>query len=108
MTHDYDNHLVMLAEFDIKPDLLASFLDYTVENLTMSRAFPGNIAFDILVDETHPTAVRFYEIWESAQAQQTYMAWRVGQGDLNRLMSYLAGPPKFVAMKSIAAPRLAG
>lgn len=102
MKHPLADHIVMLAEMKIKPGQLDAFLGYTVENLQVSRAHRGNIAFDILVDETQPDVVRFYEVWESVEAQQAYMAWRVQAGDLTKLLSFLAGTPKFTALRSIA------
>lgn len=102
MKHAFVDKLVMLAELAIKPDKLEEFLDYTVENLKVSRSYPGNIEFDILIDETEPNTVRFYEVWESAEIQQTYMAWRVQAGDLTKLLSLLADKPKFTPLRSIA------
>ena len=94
--------VIMLAELTVKPDRIEDFLGYTARNLTLSRSYPGNIAFDILVDETQPNLVRFYEVWESAKAQQDYMAWRIQAGDLTTLMSFLAGEPRFTALRSVA------
>jgi quinol monooxygenase YgiN len=94
--------LVMLAELNITPEKRDEFLDYTVENLPICRAAAGNISFDILIDEARPNQVTFYEVWESIEAQQTYMAWRVERGDLKILMSFLAAEPKFTALRSIA------
>lgn len=102
MNHGFDDQLVMLAELTIKPERRAEFLDYTVENLAISRSAEGNIAFDILIDESRPNLVRFYEVWVSSNAQQTYMASRVQRGDLAILLSFLDGPPKFTALRSIA------
>lgn len=102
MKHIFVDNLVMLAELTIKPEKLEAFLDYTVENLKISRSYPGNIAFDILIDEARPNVVLFYEVWESAEAQQAYMAWRVQAGDLTTLLSFLADEPKFTALRSIA------
>jgi quinol monooxygenase YgiN len=102
MKHACDNQLVMLAELPIKPEKRDDFLDYTVENLAISRSAAGNIAFDILIDEARPDQVLFYEVWESAEAQQAYMAWRVERGDLTILLSFLAGEPKFTALQRIA------
>jgi len=102
MKHAFVDNLVMLAELAIKPDRLEAFLDYTAENLKVSRSYPGNIAFDILFDETQPDRVRFYEVWESPAAQQAYMAWRVQVGDLTKLLSFLADTPKFIALRSIS------
>ncbi|HEX3809177.1 MAG TPA: antibiotic biosynthesis monooxygenase family protein [Rhizomicrobium sp.] len=102
MKHKFVSNLVMIAELTVKPDKLEEFLDYTVANLKISRSYPGNIAFDILTDESRPETVLFYEVWESAEAQQAYMAWRVGAGDLTFLLSLLAEKPKFTALRSIA------
>jgi len=101
MKHALADNLVMLAELTIKPEKRDAFLDYTVENLEISRGAAGNISFDILLDETRPNQVLFYEIWESVEAQQTYMAWRVERGDLTILMSFLDGEPKFTALRII-------
>lgn len=103
MKHAFVENLVMLAELTIKPGKLDEFLDYTVPNLEVSRSYAGNIAFDILIDQTSPNTVRFYEVWESAEAQQAYMAWRIQEGDLTTLLSFLAAEPKFTALRSIAA-----
>lgn len=103
MKHAFVNNVVMLAELTIEPGKLEAFLDYTVENLDISRSAEGNIAFDILIDETRPHTVLFYEIWASAGAQQAYMAWRVQRGDLTKLLSFLATEPKFTALRTIAA-----
>lgn len=102
MKHIFVDNLVMLAELTIKPEKLEAFLDYTVKNLEISRSYAGNIAFDILIDEAHPNSVLFYEVWESAEAQQAYMAWRVQAGDLTVLLSFLADEPRFTALRSIA------
>lgn len=103
MKHPIEKMLVMLAELTIKPEQREAFLDYTVENLALSRTATGNIAFDILLDESRPDQVLFYEVWESAEAQRTYMAWRVERGDLTILMSFLAAEPKFTALQRIAS-----
>lgn len=103
MKHGYDGRLTMLAELTIKSDKVEAFLDYTVENLVLSRTAAGNIEFDILIDETRPNLILFYEVWESADAQQAYMAWRVERGDLTILMSFLDGKPKFTALRCISS-----
>lgn len=103
MKHALADTLVMIAELTIQPGKRDDFLDYTVDNLALSRAAAGNIAFDIMIDEARPDQVLFYEVWESLAAQQAYMAWRVERGDLTILMSFLAGEPRFTALRRIAA-----
>jgi len=102
MNYRFVENIVMLAELTVRPDKLTEFLDYTVANLALSRAYPGNIQFDILVDEANPQKVTFYEVWQSRDAQQAYMAWRVEAGDLTKLLSLLSGEPRFAAMRSVA------
>ena len=102
MTHACEDRLVMQAELTLQPGKRDAFLDYTVENLALSRNAQGNLAFDILLDEAAPDRVVFYEEWESAAAQQAYMACRIERGDLTMLMSFLAAEPKFTALRRIA------
>jgi quinol monooxygenase YgiN len=103
MKHALADNLVVIAELKVKEDRIEAFLDYTVDNLSISRGYPGNIAFDILIDEIKPGEVTFYEVWESAEAQQAYMGWRTQAGDLTTLMAFLAADPKFTALRMIAA-----
>jgi quinol monooxygenase YgiN len=103
MKYPFADTLVIIAELSIKQEKLEEFLDYTVTNLSISRGAAGNVTFDILIDETHPDQVLFYEVWQSAEAQQAYMAWRVERGDLTILMSFLAGEPKFTALRRVAS-----
>lgn len=103
MKHALADNLIMIAELTVRPDRIEEFLDYTVKNLPISRSYPGNIAFDILINPAQPEHVVFYEVWESAAVQHAYMAWRVEAGDLTRLMSLLAAKPRFTALRRIAA-----
>lgn len=101
MKRSLETRLVMIAELSVRPERLAEFLDYTAENLPVCRSYPGNLQFDVLIDEAAPEKVMFYEAWESAAAQQTYMAWRRQAGDLTTLLSMLTEAPKFTAMRSL-------
>lgn len=101
MKYACEDNLVMIAELTIKPESIDEFLDYTVENLKICRSYPGNMKFDLLIDEARPDKVIFYEVWESAAAQEAYMAWRVEAGDLTKLLGYLADAPKFTPLRSI-------
>ncbi len=103
MERSLTDTLVMIAELPIAAGRMDAFLDYTVPNLAVSRAAPGNLQFDILLDEARPDTVVFYEVWTSAAAQRAYMAWRTDAGDLTTLMGFLAGPPTFTALRAVAA-----
>lgn len=102
MAPSYDPELVMLAELRVKLDSLDTFLRYTTENQAVSRARPGNISFDMLVDEARPGLVFFHEVWASAEAQRAYLAWRAEQGDVATLLSMLEVSPTFTALRRVA------
>src|SRR3546814_20367871 len=108
MKYAFADKLVMLAELAIKPDKLEEFLDYTVENLKISRSYPGNIDFDILIDQAQSDRVIFYEVWESLEAQQAYMTRRGQAGDMTHMMSLLAGEPQFTPVRRNAGPHQPG
>ena len=101
MTQTPEHRLIMVAELQTLPDKHEAFLDYVLDNLAISRSAAGNIAFDILIDDERPDRVFFHEIWESAAAQQAYMAWRIERGDLTDLMAFLADTPKFTAFRQL-------
>ena len=103
MAHAFTDTLTVLAELQVKPDRLDDFLAYTVANLPISRAAPGNLRFEMLLDPARPGRVLFYEEWQSAEAQQAYLAWRIAQGDLTTLMTFLAAEPVFTALRAVAA-----
>lgn len=93
--------LVMIAEFGVVEEKRDEFVELAVANLEASRNYEGNIAFDVLVDESRPGVVVFYEVWESADAQRKYMAWRIGEGDLDKLQAYLTAEPRFMAYSRV-------
>lgn len=101
MTQHIAKGLIMLAELTVKHEALDAFTAFTADNLPVCRAYPGNLRFDIMVDRTAPEKVAFYEVWETPEAQQAYMAWRVQNGDLDTLMSMLACEPRFTALREV-------
>ena len=103
MAHTLTDTLVVLAELTVKPERRDAFLAYTVANLPVSRAAAGNLRFEMLLDPARPDRVLFYEEWQSAEAQQAYLAWRIAQGDLTTLMAFLAAEPVFTALRAVAA-----
>ena len=102
MNQKQSKQIIMVAKLEVQPGKLEAFLEYIVPNLTLSRSAKGNIRFDVLMGEVHKGAVVFYEEWESPEAQQAYLAWRVERGDLTRLMSYLSGAPEFTSYRRLS------
>lgn len=86
--------VVMVAELDVIPEQRDAFIELVVDDVDASRAFEGNLQFDILVDQQDPGSVMFVEKWKTPEAQEAYMAWRAGKGDFDLLKPYLTAPPK--------------
>lgn len=103
MKYKRSKHIEVIAQLDVLPSKLEAFLEYIVPNLVVSRSANGNARFDVLIDEERPQSVVFIEEWESPEAQQAYLAWRVERGDLTQLLSYLSGPPNFTTYRRVSS-----
>lgn len=101
MKHTVGDNAVMIAELTIRPERRDAFFEYALGNLEYCRSYAGNIGFDILVDPARPNTVIFYEVWESPEAQQAYMASRVRAGEFTALLEFLAAEPKLTALRRV-------
>lgn len=72
--------------------------------LTQTRARPGCLQLDVLIDQDDPAHVVVYEVWESPEADAAYRAWRATPEGKSALGSVLAAPPqltKFLTAQDI-------
>jgi quinol monooxygenase YgiN len=81
------------AELKVDPAKSDEFLALMKDAAVDTRAFKGCQYFAILVDETNPGRVLFYEIWDSKADHQAYRAWRAETKFGDRIAPFLAGPP---------------
>ncbi len=44
---------------------------------------------------------RVWEIWETIEDQKAYMSWRMDRGDIDKLGTMLAGPPKVETLEHL-------
>ena len=66
---------VVIAEFEVKPDCIAAFLQAARSDATQSLAKePGCRQFDIIQPETPANTVIFYEVYDSRAAFDAHLA----------------------------------
>ncbi|MEZ5560962.1 MAG: putative quinol monooxygenase [Pseudomonadales bacterium] len=85
-----DDALFLTIDLQVQPDRLDEFLAVMTEAAPDTRAWPGNRLFDIYVDRGKPGHVVFYEIWDSREQQQAYLAWRRDSGFNARIGPFMA------------------
>jgi quinol monooxygenase YgiN len=86
--------LTALLELTLSPDSVEQAPAVLSETLAATRAFPGCLELEVLVDTEDPTHVVVFERWESAEADAAYRAWRATPDGASRLGTVLAVPPK--------------
>jgi len=57
-----------------------------------TRTFAGSQVVDLYVDQDSPDVVCWVEYWDSAEAYNTYLQWRMTDGSDPGLMPLLSGP----------------
>jgi quinol monooxygenase YgiN len=85
--------VTVLLELKFKPEALSEATEVFRRELVKTRAFDGNLATDVLVDEADPTHWVIYEVWASVEADEAYRSFRAGDGKITDLPPLLAAPP---------------
>jgi quinol monooxygenase YgiN len=84
--------IVALLDFPVKDGALDAAVAALRPGLVDTRAFDGNLACELLVDDD-PTHFLLYELWESADHDAAYQAWRATpEGTIPGFAAHLAGP----------------
>lgn len=84
----------VLLEATAKSDLLEDSYAGIHATLEQTRAFPGAVSLEVLIDDADPAKVVVIETWESVEAHDAYVAWRATrEGAPRALIAVLAGPP---------------
>jgi autoinducer 2-degrading protein len=69
-----DRRLVILVEFELRPDKVAEFRRLMLENATASlRDEPGCRQFDVLTPEGQGATIVLYEIYDDAAAFEAHL-----------------------------------
>ncbi|MCV7376657.1 antibiotic biosynthesis monooxygenase [Mycolicibacterium arabiense] len=85
--------VTVLLEIKLKPESVAEARELMGRELQTTRAFDGNLALDVIVDEDDPTHWIIYERWNSVEQDEAYRSFRAGEGQITGLPALLAAPP---------------
>lgn len=85
--------VTVVLELKFKPESVAAARDLFRRALVDTRAFPGNLGTDVLVDENDEGHWLIYELWESVDHDEAYRAFRAGEGKLTEMAALVAEPP---------------
>jgi quinol monooxygenase YgiN len=83
-----------ILDLQFKPDAVEEGLAIFRRILVDTRAFAGCESVSVIQDRDDPTRVLAIEVWESAEADAKYRAWRAGDGAIPDLPGVLAGAPR--------------
>jgi len=85
--------VTVILELTFKPESVADAREVFRRALADTRAFPGNLGTDVLVDENDEAHWLIYELWESVEHDEAYRAFRAGEGKLTEVPALVAAPP---------------
>jgi quinol monooxygenase YgiN len=91
--------ITALLDLQLKPGSPEASYQLIHDVLTDTRAFPGCLGVDVVIDTTDPLHVLAVERWESLEADAAYRAWRAGDGASN-LGTVLAAAPILTKFES--------
>ncbi len=94
--------ITALLELTLRPESVADAPEVIRETLTATRAFPGCLKVDVLIDAADRTHVVVVEEWESLEHDDAYRAWRATPEGASGLAGIIAAPPRLTRL-SLAA-----
>ena len=91
--------VLLLAQ--AKLDKVDDFKNYIAKCLPETRSYDGCINIDIYENNTNKGSFVFYENWESVNAYEAYLEYRVKQGVMDDIASMLLDAPKITYYKRV-------
>ncbi|WP_345710379.1 antibiotic biosynthesis monooxygenase family protein [Kineococcus glutinatus] len=85
--------ITALLDLTLRQESLPEALVVLHETLAVTRAFPGCLEVEVLVDSRDPAHVLVRERWDSPESDAAYRAWRATPDGASRLGDIIAGPP---------------
>jgi quinol monooxygenase YgiN len=86
--------VTVVLEFQTQPDKVDAVKEF-FRNLPDTRAYDGFESLTVHQNQEDPTAFLVWELWNTRQNYETYLAWRTETGALSDLVAMLASPPSF-------------
>ncbi|MGW5150497.1 putative quinol monooxygenase [Rhodococcus koreensis] len=85
--------ITALLDLKLIPDSTTRAQEVLAAALAQTRAFPGCISVDVLIDTADKLHWTLLEVWESEEHDARYRDFRAGEGRLVDLGELLAAPP---------------
>ena len=89
-----------ILEFRLRPDQLEAAYATVHDVLTVTRAFPGCLDIEVLIDTADEAHLVVVEHWESLEADSPYRAWRATPEGATGLGDFLAAVPVLTILTS--------
>ena len=93
--------ILVLVDVQIKPEKFNDLKSWMKNNLPDTRAFDGCNGLTIQRDQNDPGHMVFVQDWDSKAQYEKYLEWRSERGDVEELVSWTDGEPKFVYLDNI-------
>lgn len=77
--------ITALLDLTVKADSIDGAKDVIDDVLIATRAFPGCLGVDVLVDTEDPAHFLLLERWESLEHDSAYRAWRATEAGASNL-----------------------
>jgi len=87
---EYAMAVTVTLECQVKPEKVEDFKKMMNDALKDTRAFDGCQLVEFYQNQAKPGSMLLYELWDSKEHQQKYLAWRTEQGMLDALAEYLS------------------
>ncbi len=81
----------VLLEIQVKPESIEDMKAYLKEILPDTRAYKGCQSIDIYDNLDNTGNFVFYEVWDSRQHYEKYLAWRTETGVVDKLVGMSMG-----------------
>jgi heme oxygenase (mycobilin-producing) len=91
-----------VLELALLPASVTDGLSVLRDTLRVTRAFPGCLGVEILLDADDATHVLVIERWTSLDSDAAYRAWRATPDGASQLPTVLASPPRLTKFTSAA------
>ena len=85
--------ITVILELRLKPESVPAARDLMRRALQDTRAFDGNLATEMLVDQDDEAHWLIYERWETVEHDEAYRSFRASEGRLTDLPPLLAASP---------------
>jgi heme oxygenase (mycobilin-producing) len=82
--------ITALLDLTIKPESVAEAKGVVESVLADTRAFPGCLGVDVLVDTEDQAHLLLIEKWESIERDQAYRDWRATEAGASALSTIVA------------------